>query len=521
LLVGGDSGIGRKIRLRQSERPRFNSTLAGYAARVLAPFSPILLSNRGPFEVGRGSKFRRGQGGLVSALLSVAEASGATWLALARNPLERDLAQKGMPLRIVRRGHEPVVAEWVDVEPWRYRLHYSVIANPLLWFLQHHLWNLATEPTIDGTIGRAWEEGYVAVNRLLGERVAEISRQVPKVPLVMTQDYQLYLAPTAIRASLPSAVMQHFVHIPWPAPQYWKVLPARFREPIVAGLLANDIVGFQTERDVHNFIDTCADLLGLRVQRTEQAVLFGGRAVWVRAYPISVDVDALCRLSKSDGVAAEAKLISGWRRQHLLVRVDRADPSKNIVRGLLGYERLLECHPELHRTISFWCFLQPTRQDVIAYRHYAQLIIATAARVNRRFASRDWEPIRLEFAENMRRAVAAFQNYDVLLVNSIYDGMNLVAKEGPVVNQRDGVVVLSENAGSHEELRDDVVSINPFDIDATGEALYTALTMPAVERRRRLEGIRRRVRAHDLGAWLMNQMYDIRSLVTMPNRQAP
>jgi trehalose 6-phosphate synthase len=245
-------------------------------------------------------------------------------------------------------------------------------------------------------------------------------------------------------------------------------------------------------------------------------VFSGGRVTWVRSYPISVDIAALSRLAESRQVLKEAEQLEAWRPEHLIVRVDRTDPSKNVVRGFLAYERLLAEHPEHIGRVRFWAFLQPSRQDVPQYKDYLRQIRRTVDAVNRRWGRPGWEPIKLEVGENLRRAVAAYREFDVLLVNSIYDGMNLVAKEGALVNRRDGVLVLSENAGAHEELGAHAVTVNPFDVDDTADALHRALTMAAPERRRRAEALREVVRRNDLSRWVSLQLQDLRDLLADP-----
>lgn len=462
---------------------------------------------------------RRGAGGLVSALLTVAEATGAPWVACARTPAERQRAASGRPV-VVPGTRGRLEIHYAVPEPDAYRRYYSVIANPLLWFLHHYLWGLIYDPLIDDSLWQAWEHGYVAVNRLMADKVVQVARRSARPPLVMTQDYQLYLVPRRVRQLLPEATLQQFIHIPWPAPNYWKVLPRPMRDAIFEGLLGNDVVGFQSRLDVHNFLISCEELMGLRVDHRERAVLYAGRVVWARPYPISIDVPSLERLAASTAVEAELSELRRNRPEKLIVRVDRTDPSKNIVRGFLAYELLLRRHPELHRKVQFFAFLQPSRQDVSHYRTYLNAITRTAARVNARYGQRGWAPIRLELGENVRRAVALYRDFDVLLVNPIYDGMNLVAKEGMVVNQRDGVLVLSENAGAHEELGQWSVTVNPFDVGATADALHQALTTPLPQRRSWIEAIRQQVRANDIGRWLSLQVKDLRDLVPAPSSPA-
>jgi len=395
-----------------------------------------------------------------------------------------------------------------------------VMANPVLWFIQHYLWDLAQQPIINGRIHRAWKDGYVEVNRQVAEKVIDVGRQVPHRPLVLVHDYLLYLVPRIVRQKLPGAIIQHFIHIPWPTPQYWKVLPKEMRSAILEGLLGCDIVGFQSSLDVRNFLMTCEENAGLQVDEREKAVLIDGRVVYARAYPISIDVASTTRLAFSHGVMVEERRLKDWRPERLIVRIDRTDPSKNIVRGFLAYEKLLIQRPELRGQVQFWAFLQPSRQDVAIYRTYLRRVRQVAARINAQYGGNGWMPIRLEFGENIRKAMAALRNFDVLLVNPVYDGLNLVVKEGALVNRTEGMIVLSENAGAHEELQSHILSINPFDIEATAEAIYTGLTMSADERKRRNEAARDVVRTNDISRWLTRQVQDIRDLVAVPGLRA-
>jgi trehalose 6-phosphate synthase len=312
-------------------------------------------------------------------------------------------------------------------------------------------------------------------------------------------------------------MIQLFVHVPWPTPQYWKVLPKEMRDAILEGILGCDIVAFQSSLDVRNFLMTCEENGGLKVDERERAVVSSGRVVYARHYPISVDIPRTIRLAASRGVKRQEEELASWRPRHLIARIDRTDPSKNIVRGFIAYEKLLRYHPDLRGQVQFWAFLQPSRQDVGLYSRYLRQIRQTAGRINSEFGTDNWLPIRLEIAESERKAIAALKNFDVLLVNPVYDGLNLVVKEGALVNQTDGVIVLSENAGAHEELRGSVLSINPFDVVATADAMYAALTMASEDRHRMNDAAREVVRTNDIARWISNQMQDLRDLIAPGN----
>ncbi len=507
------------------ERTPALQAIGSEAARLLGQFSPIILSNRAPVERMPDGQLKPGAGGLVTALTSLADATRASWVSAARNPIEREYAKSGQPIDSSAQSDRAFPIFFAATKAEAYRLHYAVISNPLLWFAHHYLWNIAMEPVVDKNVHRAWSEGYCRVNAAIADRALTIGRLQPHRPLFLTQDYQLYLAPELIRSALPDAVMQHFVHVPWPEPRYLKVLPASMREPILNGLLANDIIGLQTSLDVDNFLRCCAELMGLRVDDAGGVVLHRERLVWVRAYPVSIDVDAMRHLGDSPRVRELEAEVAGWRPEKLIVRVDRTDPSKNLLRGFLAYERLLEDHPEHHGRVAFWAFLQPSRLDIGFYEEYLRRVRAAVDRINSRFRSGVWVPTRLELGEDMDRAVAAFRSYDVLLVNPILDGMNLVAKEGPVVNQRAGVLVLSESAGAHEELGVHALSINAFDVEVTARALHRALQMSPAERDTRSKAITQIVTTNDVARWVRHQLEDIRSVAppqsTMSNAPVP
>ena len=502
------------------ERRRPGTSLRTYVTRTLPHISPIVVANRAPHEPRPDGGFTRGAGGVITALLTFAEVAGADWVACARTESERALIeQRGTTWTApLLRGETHL--HYATPTQEQYDQYYSTISNPVLWFVQHYLWDLAHQPVINGRIHRAWKNGYVEVNKQVARKVVETARNLPGRPLVMVHDYQLYLVPRLVREQLHGAIIQHFVHIPWPTPQYWKVLPREMRDAILFGLLGCDIVGFQTSLDVRNFLMTCEENAGLAVDEREKAVLVDGRMVYARAYPISIDVASTTRLAYSHGVMVEERKLRDWRPEHLIVRIDRTDPSKNIVRGFLAYEKLLAHHPELKGRVQFWAFLQPSRQDVAVYRNYVRKVRQTVARINAQYGAAGWQPIRLELGESVRKAMAALRNFDVLVVNSVYDGLNLVAKEGALINRNDGVIVLSENVGAHEELQPHILSVNPFDIEATAEAMHQGIVMGIDEKRRRNEGAREVVRTNDIARWITRQVQDIRDLSAAPGLRA-
>jgi trehalose 6-phosphate synthase len=472
----------------------------------------LIVSNRGPVRFGHDSEgvrtAKRGGGGLVTALAALTGRRPLTWVASALTDDDAQVAAEGvhvdglLRLRLVAHDRE------------EYDRYYNVFANPTLWFIHHYLWGLATEPDVDRNIRLAWEAGYLPVNERFADAVAdEIDSFSDGCPIVMVHDYQLFMAPQAIRARVPGALIQHFTHIPWPMPDYWRILPEEIRSAIHESLLHCDIVGLHTERYVRAFLHCCDELTSGEVDFTNHTVRFAGREVRVRSYPISVDPDEFERLAASDEVLAEEPGIEGVRPERLILRVDRTDPSKNVVRGFRAFDLLLSQHPEWRGRVTMLALLDPSRPDIPEYAEYVGAIQRAAREVNDRwYMTGMWTPIDLRISDNFPQAVAAYKHYDVLLVNAIFDGMNLVAKEAPLVNQRHGVLILSENAGAFEELRDWALCVNPFDIQQQADALLRALTMPATERQRRIEGLRGQVREHDITRWIEAQLGDLAAL---------
>src|SRR6202049_5356861 len=259
------------------ERGGHGSSMRAYVVRKLPHHSPIRVSNGAPHEPKPEGGFKRGAGGVIHPLLPMAEAPGADWVACARNEEERQLAAlNGAPMTVPLL-HSTGLLHYAVPTREQYEMYYGVFANPVLWFIQHYLWDLGTEPFIDDRIHQSWSEGYVEVNRQVAEKVIEVARAAPKRALVLVHDYQLYLVPQLVRERIHTAIIQHFVHVPWPTPQYWKVLPKPMRDAIIEGLLGADIVGFQSSLDVRNFLLTCEENADLHDDKYEHRGVFGER----------------------------------------------------------------------------------------------------------------------------------------------------------------------------------------------------------------------------------------------------
>jgi trehalose 6-phosphate synthase len=474
--------------------------------------SPLfLVSNRGPVTFQDDGEVRRGGGGLVTALTGLASHREVIWIASAMSDRDAEVAREngGRPFTVKGPAGGEFSVKFVSSDPEAYDRFYNVFANPMLWFIQHYLWDLSNAPDIRRNEVEAFEFGYNAVNEDLARAVLEEVDGVTD-PVIMVHDYHLYTLPALIRRERPDAFLSHFVHIPWTQPDAWRVLPSQIRTEIYEGILANDIVGFHTRAYRRNFLQCCRDLMDLEVEMDRGVVHCGGRDIWVRAYPLPIDEKATREVAARDRTRAFEEDLLRRRRDHLILRVDRADLSKNVLRGFSGFDLFLDQHPEFLERVTFVAQLMPSRTDVPEYAEYLERIEAVVAVVNHRHGTPDWMPIQLKLRDDLEEAVAAYKHYDVLLVNAMFDGMNLVAKEGPLVNEHDGVSILSENTGAHEELGEFALSVNPFDIQELADSIHAALTMPAAERARRAQGLKHIVTQRDPGDWIDEQLEDIR-----------
>jgi trehalose 6-phosphate synthase len=521
----------------------------------------VLLSHRGPVTFGREGDRRttsKGSGGLVTALLGLAEhLSDAVWVCAAASDEDAAVSREaddgdvdvvtspvphlagdranGTPRSEAESAaHDPegpvITVRMVEVDPVAHERFYAVVSNPILWFIQHGLYGLTFSPVLTQAERVAFDEGYVAVNLIFADAVADEVQARGGRALVMIQDYHFYLVAEHVRQRCPDALLSHFIHIPWPGPDAWRILPPDMRERLLRGLLGSDVVAFHTARYARNFVTCCEELLGLKVDREALTIEVDGRQVLARHYPISVDPKALDDVLATDEVQAyaaalteafltplstsfadqsDAAELADRPQRKLILRVDRTDPSKNVVRGFLAFGLLLDQHPELVGEVSFLALLQPSRTDVAEYGDYISTIGAVVAEVNARHTASGRQPIDLRLVEDFPLAVGAYSICDVIMVNALADGMNLVAKEVAVVNQRHGVLALSENAGAFEELGEFAVPLYPFDVQQMADALYEALTMPEAQRARLLRGAADQVRGHDVSAWLQAQLSDL------------
>jgi trehalose 6-phosphate synthase len=448
----------------------------------------------------------RGGGGLVTALTGALSTTGGLWVASAMTEGDRLATERAPGGRIEIADEDAKYrVRYLSPPEEAFDRFYNVVSNRILWFTHHYLFDAPRTPRFGRSVRDAWRD-YVAVNREFASALAEESGE----PAFLVQDYHLSLVPKLLRDRRPEALIAHFSHTPFAGPDYFRILPRDMGDGVLRGLLGADVLGFHCDDWAENFLLCCRHVEGARVDLRRRRVEFGGRMVQVRTYPIAIDGPALRQQAVGPQVRRVRRELARWKGDaKMILRVDRTDLSKNILRGFLAYETLLHEHPRLRKRVRFLALLNPSRRAIPEYRSYTRECLRAAERINVELGTADWQPVTVTVRDDIDRAVAAYSMYDVLLVNPVFDGMNLVAMEGPTVNRTGGVLVLSRNAGADALLGTHALSVNPFDIGETADAIRTALEMPEDERRRRAAGLRRAIAANPPSKWVGSQLEDL------------
>lgn len=484
------------------------------AEQTFAGHRLVVASNRGPVNFQEDASGRvvasKGAGGLVTALTEVMKDASGLWVASAMSAGDKTMVERHPDghLRTQVDGAELRLRYLAFDEP-AFDGYYNGFCNSILWFMNHNMWNLPVTPSFDESTAQDWK-AYRQVNRAFAEALAaEVSGQQDAAE-VMLQDYHLLLAARYLKDLAPEAFSYHFTHTPWAQPSMMSVLPSVMAAEILEGMLANDLLGFQCARWSKNFMWCCQELLGAQVDFERQTVTHRGTATAVRDYPISIDVAAVQAAAHSESSPGYLdwldELLQGRK---LVLRIDRFELSKNVLRGFKAFAQMLKDHPELTGKVVHLALLYPSREALAEYRDYEAKAAELAGKINEELGTEGWKPIVLINEANYVRAITSCRRYDVLMVNAIIDGMNLVAKEGPAVNEVDGVVVLSRTAGAWDELQEGVLGINPYDVQELAGALYRGLTMPEDERRRLAESSRQAVGSNSPRKWVVRQLRDM------------
>jgi trehalose 6-phosphate synthase len=500
----------------------------------------LVASNRGPisYQFGADGSLtgRRGGGGMIAGvtdgLAALGPGSSATWICAALSDADRVVARLGgEELDEGLRAGIPV--RMLDIPPGIFGRAYNNVANSTLWFLLHQLFDTPSQPQFGAGFRRDWES-YVAYNEMFADALAEEARAgteetggdrpASRGLRILVQDYHLCLVPRLLRDRLGDAArgagVGYFCHTPWAPPDYYRMLPADTARALLDGILGADRAGFHAGRWATAFMDCCAALLGADVVRADVVraggpagrVTYRGHVTEVAVHPLGVDASALRERARAGDVQAHAGILrqaAGGRK--LIVRVDRTELSKNIVRGLAAYRELLATRPQWRGRVVHLAFAYPSRSDLAEYRAYTERVRQLALEITGEFGTPDWNPLILEVKDDYPRSLAACALADVLLVNPIRDGMNLVAQEGPVLSERGCALVLSREAGAAATLAGDALLINPYDITETAEALHQALAMPEDERRRRSAALAATAAADPPARWLGDQLASLGS----------
>lgn len=447
----------------------------------------VVLSNRGPVawqaETDGTLRAGRGAGGLVTALVPALESAGGVWIAAALSDADRRAAREGLVAT-----DDAYDVRLLEIDTADLPAYLDVVSNQILWYAHHDLWNRPREPVVDDAMYTAWGS-YVSVNELFASEALTAIGRDPAVVLV--QDYHLALTPALIRALRPDVRIAHFSHTPFAPPSSLAVLPGEWTEQLLSSMAEADVCGFHTDRWARRF-RRCLDDWGVTARCRAEV------------FPLGPDEASLRAQAREPAVASErAELEARLGGRRAVVRVDRAEPSKNVLRGLAAFDALLRRRPDLAPDVAHVVLLNPSRQTLTQYRAYLQDCISAAESINARVGR---EAVILHAEDRYARSIAAFALADVIVVNPISDGMNLVAKEGPLLNERDAPLILSTEAGAHAELATVALSVNPYDVSATARALSTALDMGADERGVRAHRLRELAAAYPPADWLEAQL---------------
>jgi trehalose 6-phosphate synthase len=447
----------------------------------------VVASNRGPVSFRRADdgrlEARRGAGGLVSGLAPLMVGTSATWIAAALSDGDREAARQGVG------EAEGFGVRLLALDLDDFRMAYDVICNATLWFLHSKLFDLARRPRLDHRWREAWA-GYRRVNHAFADAVDDVA---PDGAVVLVQDLHLSLVGARLAERRPDLRTVHFSHTPFGDPDDLRVLPTEVRHELLAGLASHHACGFHTRRWARSFEACCEQVLG-RCPPTFDSSLG----------PDPDDIGAVAASTACDD--ALARLDDELDGRRLILRVDRIELSKNLPRGFHAFDDLLERHPEWRERVVFGAFVYPSREGLAEYLAYRQEVEGLIRQLNERWGSPGWTPVIYDPSDDFPRSIAALRRYDTLLVNPIRDGLNLVAKEGPMVNERDGVLALSTEAGAWEELRGLALEVNPFDVGGTADVLHRALAMGPEERAAHAVAVREAATARRPSDWLADQL---------------
>ncbi|HUQ62681.1 MAG TPA: trehalose-6-phosphate synthase [Acidimicrobiales bacterium] len=447
----------------------------------------VVVSNRGPvsfsFDDAGNPVPKRGAGGLVSSLAPLVRGTSATWMIAAISDADREASRAGL---VEAEGFR---LRMLSIDESAYRMAYDVVSNATFWFLHHAMFDLPRRPQFDHRWRQAWG-AYREVNLAFARALIDTA---PEGAIVLVQDYHLALVGTWLAQERRDLRAVHFTHIPFCDPDTLRVLPSEVADELLIGMSSHASCGFHAKRWADNFSNCCEAVLGWRPSTFVS--------------PIAPDHADIAGVAVSEDCEQEvAKLNEALDGRMMILRVDRIEPSKNLLRGFQAFDDLLRTHPEWRGRVVFVALMYPSREGLPEYLAYRQEVETLARRLNDVWSTPGWTPVLLDTSDNFPKSVAALRRYDVLLVNPVRDGLNLVAKEGALLNENDGVLALSREAGVWEELGRVALEINPFDVAGTADTLATALTMTGAERTRHAAELKKAAAAQTPRNWLDDQI---------------
>jgi trehalose-6-phosphate synthase/Kef-type K+ transport system membrane component KefB len=473
----------------------------------------VVVSNREPYihhyDSGGAIVCTPATGGVAVALDALMRERAGTWIAYGGGSADRALVNGGNKVRVPpEKPSYELRRLWLDQE--EYTPYYSGFANEGLWPLCHLV---DVRPKFRG-------EDWIAYQKVNDRFATAIAEELPTSDTpVFIQDYHLALVAPRLRARLPTARTALFWHIPWPYPDRLRICP--WRRELLAGLLANDFLAFQVERDRRNFVLAVGDELGAEVEADGERIRFADRVTTVTTVPIGVDYDRIQSVGAEKIVEEERRRLQrefGLTGGIVGLGVDRLDYTKGIPERLAALERVLTARPELRGQLTFIQIAVPSRSNLESYSAIESEIDDRVRELNARYgvAGRPPPVYYYKRALTLPSLVALYRLASFCIVSSLHDGMNLVAKEFVAArDDEDGVLVLSALAGAAQELRDAVI-INPYDVDSFAEALLRALDMPIEERRARMRAMRQIVAGRNVFSWASDILEGLESLWTTP-----
>jgi trehalose 6-phosphate synthase len=444
----------------------------------------------------------------VSLLTPFARKAHVTWVCCVSEPPDAAMRRGSLFTTAADQTDPDIDVLPVPMPAHVYRDYYGRISNEVLWKLHHRVLGPGGFESVDHGDHEAWKNGYLEANGRVASFIAKACRD-PSALLV--HDYHLYPLPALLRAAFPRTPLLHFTHVRFPHVDLLRLLPPTWREGILRGLLGADVVGLQTDGDRHAFLQSCRDLLGVRVdQHASMVESEDGRAVKVGRYPASVDPEGIVREMQSEPVSLARASLSCSPDQFTVLRIDRLDPSKNQAVGLRAFARLLESRPDLRTRARYVAMFVPSRTDLEIHRTYKEGVYALTNEINARFEGAcGGPPIEVIYTNHRASMLAAMESCAVLLVNSIVDGMNLIAKEWAVVSRRPGALVVSETEGVAEEAEGVAIPVSPLDVEGTAVAIGQAIDMPLALREERLDVFREKISRWTAASWLDAQLDDL------------